>query len=45
MKMCLTENKANIKFIIEKYFTSKVLIFPDFHDIESKFHDNSLIFQ
>ena len=40
MKMYITENKANIKFITEKYFSRKVLIFPDFPDIQSKFPDD-----
>ena len=44
MKMCITENKVNRKFAI-KYFSRKMLIFPDFPDILPKFPDNSLIFQ
>ena len=42
MKMYVTENKANRKFISEKYFSRK--FFPDFPDIQSKFPDNSLNF-
>ena len=45
MKMRITENKANQKFTIEKYFSRKMLIFPDFPDMQPKFPDNSLIFQ
>ena len=42
MKMYITENKTDRKFITEKYFSTK--FFPDFPDIQSKFPDNSLIF-
>ena len=45
MKTCITENKANRKFITEKHFSGKVLIFPDFPNIQSQFPDNFLIFQ
>ena len=43
MKMYITENKVNIKYITEKYFSRK--FFPDFPDVQSKLPDNSLIFQ
>ena len=43
MKMLITENKANRKFITDKYFSRKFS--PDFPDTQSKFPDNSLIFQ
>ena len=43
--MCITDNWAGRKFITEKCFPRKVLIFPDFPDIQSKLRDNSLIFQ
>ena len=39
MKIYITENKANRKFTTEKYFSSKMPIFPDFPDIQSKFPD------
>ena len=42
MKMRITENKAERKFIIEKHFSMK--FFPDFPDTHSKFPDNSLFF-
>ena len=42
MKVYITENKANRKFITEKENSGK--FFPDFPDIKSKFPDNSLIF-
>ena len=44
-KMCITENKANLKFTSESYFSKENVISPDFPDIESKFPVNSLIFQ
>ena len=40
MKMYITENKANRKFISVKYFSRNF-----FAEIQSKFPDNSLIFQ
>ena len=43
--MYLTDNKTDRNFITEKYLSWKVLIFPDFPDIQSKFPNNSLIFQ
>ena len=43
MKMDINKNKANRTFFTEKYFSRK--LFPDFFDIQSKFPDNSLIFQ
>ena len=43
MKIYITENKAERKLIIEKYFSRKFV--PDFPDIQPKFPDNSLIFQ
>ena len=39
MKIYIIENKANRKFTTEKYFSSKMPIFPDFPDIQSKFPD------
>ena len=45
MKMCVTDNKTDRNFITRKYFPRKVLVLPDFSDIQSKFPDNSLIFQ
>ena len=45
MKMHINDNKTNRNFITKKYFSRKVLIFPDFPDTQSKFSDNSLIFQ
>ena len=45
IKMYITQNEANRKFITEKSFSRKVLIFPDFPDIQSKFPDNSLIYR
>ena len=42
MKMYITDNKTNRSFITKKYFSRKVLIFPDFLDIQSKFHDFSV---
>ena len=42
MKMHITENKAERKFIIEKHFPMKC--FPDFPDTHSKFPDNTLFF-
>ena len=44
-KMCITENKANLKFTSESYFSKENVISTDFPDIESKFPVNSLIFQ
>ena len=44
IKIDITENKANRKFVIEKIFSRKVLILPDFLDIQPKFPDKSLIF-
>ena len=44
MKMCITENKANRKFTNEKYFSRKILIFPDFLNIQPKFLHSSLFF-
>ena len=43
--MYITDNKIDRNFIIKKLFTWKVLLFPDFPDIQSKFPDNSLIVQ
>ena len=45
IKMYITQNEATRKFITEKSFSRKVLIFPDFPDIQSKFPDNSLIYR
>ena len=45
MKIHIPKNKANRTFITEKYFSGKVLFFADFPHIQSKFLDNSLIFQ
>ena len=45
MKMHINDNKTNRNFITKKYFPRKVLIFSDFPDTQSKFSDNSLIFQ
>ena len=45
MQICIIKSKINIKFMSEKNFSSEVLIFPDFRNIESKFPDNLLIFQ
>ena len=42
MKMYITENKANLKFTSEKCFSRKMLIFPDFPDIQPKFPDFSV---
>ena len=44
IKVCVNEDKANRKFILEKHFSRKVLIFLDFPYIQLKFPDNSLIF-
>ena len=41
MKMCMTGNKANPKFTTEKYFSRKMLLFPDFPDIQPKFPDKA----
>ena len=41
MKMYITDNKTDRNFITKKYFSRKVLIFPDVPDIQSKFPDNS----
>ena len=45
MKMYITDNMTDTNFITKKYFSRKVLIFPDFPDIQSKFPDNPLMFQ
>ena len=45
MIMYMTDNKTDRNFIDKKYFSMKVLIFPDFSDIQSTDLDNSLIFQ
>ena len=45
MKVYMTDNKTDRNLIIKKYFSRKVLIFLYFPDIQSKFTDNSLIFQ
>ena len=45
MRMYMTDNKTDRNFIDKKYFSMKVLIFPDFSDIQSTDPDNSLIFQ
>ena len=45
MKMYIADNKTDRNLITKKYFSRKVLIFPDFPDIQSKFPENSLIFQ
>ena len=45
MKIYITDNKTDRNFITKKYFSMKVLSFPDFPDNQSKFPDNSLIFQ
>ena len=36
MKMCITENNTNSKFNTKKYFSRKMIIFPD---IQPKFPD------
>ena len=43
MKMCITEENLPLK--TEKYFSRKMLIFPDSPDIQSKLPDNFLIVQ
>ena len=45
MKMYITDNKTDRNFITKKYFSGQVLMFPDSPDIQSKFPENSLIFQ
>ena len=45
IKMYITDNQIDRNFITKKYFTWKVLLFPDFPDIQSKFPDNCLIVQ
>ena len=45
MKMYLTDNNTDRNFIAGIYISRKVLIFPDFPDIQSKFPNNFLIFQ
>ena len=43
MKMYITEENLPLK--TEKYFSRKMLIFPDSPDIQSRLPDNFLIFQ
>ena len=42
MKIYIADNKTDRNFITNKYFSWKVLIFPDFPDIQSKFPDFSI---